>query len=186
MSKKNFLAVALLSALALPALAQTTSTASTTAGAQVGDVSTSTTLVLPAAPADSRTEVHQSGSLKTTGQAFLPGMSVSSGGFNCAGTSGVAIGVTGFAGSAGTTTEQNGCMALNAAVLYGQKGDAEMFNAVMCELPPVKAARKKLGYDCDTLKPIPKTNTSAAPAADKAVTADNTNDEVIRRRLSHQ
>jgi len=120
--------------------------------------------------------------LKTTGQAILPAFSVSSGGFNCSGTAGLAVGGTGFAVSGGTSKEMDGCLALNAAVLYGQKGDAQMFDAVMCELAPVKAARKKLGFDCDTLQPVQRP-VSAAPSSG-AVTADNTADPFIRARLS--
>lgn len=130
------------------------------ASAQLGDV-------IVNMPASSPVQgVRYSGdqTVRTTGQAFLPGMAVSSGGFNCGGTSGLAIGGTGFAVSGGTSKEMDGCLALNAAVLYGQKGDAKMFDAVMCELAPVKAAQRKLGFDCDTLQPIPAPVASAAPA----------------------
>lgn len=169
MFQKKLLAVALLGALAIPALAQTnsTSTGSGTGSASVGPITSSTantfntnvpgeTIARQVVSGGTNSTVEQNGSstVKTTGQAFLPGMSVSSGGFNCSGTSGLALGFTGGAISGGTTTEQPYCVALNAAVLYGQKGDLEMFESVMCELPAVKAARKKKGFDCDTLAPV--------------------------------
>lgn len=169
MSKKTLVALAI-AACALPALAQTnsTSTGTGTGQAAVGNVTSSTDLTFNSAaqPANTRSEVVYSGgthtveevtgkqTVKTTGQAFLPGMAVSSGGFNCSGTNGLAIGVTGVAASGGYTKEMPGCLALNAAVLYGQKGDAEMFEDVMCEIPAVAAVRKKKGFDCDTLAPM--------------------------------
>lgn len=169
MSKKTLVALAI-AACALPALAQTnsTSTGTGTGQAAVGNVTSSTDLTFNSAPVPAATtntqlvgggthntvENNGSATVKTTGQAFAPAMAVSSGGFNCTGTNGLGIGGTGFAVSGGMSKEMPGCLALNAAVLYGQKGDAEMFENIMCEIPAVAAARKKKGFDCETLAPM--------------------------------
>lgn len=185
--KKTITALAL--ALALPAFAQVGVESQSEAGAvsRVGDIAIGTTVNLPgSAPEQGVTyrggyTIGGKQTIKTTGQAFLPGMAVSSGGFNCGGTDGFAIGLTGGSASAGRAKEMAGCLTLNAAVLYGQKGDVDMFEALMCELEPVKAAQKKRGFDCETLQPIPKP-VAASPAAGP-VTASTTTDPYIAARI---
>lgn len=185
--KKTIIALAL--ALSLPAFAQVGADSQSRAGAtaSLGSVNSSTTVNLPGSSPTQGVmygggyDISGTQTVKSTGQAIAPNLMVSSGGFNCAGTTSAALGLPGFAASGGTTAELAGCLTLNAALLYGQRGDAPMFEAIMCELAPVKAAQKKRGFDCDTLAPIAKP-VAAAPSAGP-VTAATTSDPYIAARI---
>lgn len=99
-------------------------------------------------PTVSQAEVHQSGGVKTVGQAFLPGMAVASGSFNCGATGGVAVGAMGGAVSIGGAKSLSDCVSLNLMNFAALSKDEELYVALLCGMAAGKEAMDKLKRPC--------------------------------------
>ncbi len=152
--KFGLLAIALFASFG--AAAQSTSNSSTTASAQTAPVANTNNIIFPnSTPSVAGTVlqpgqsfVEQSGSVKTTGQAFLPGMSVASGSFNCGATGGLAIGGQGFSVSAGGAKSLKDCVALNLMNFASLSKDEELYVALLCTMDVGKEAMTALKRPC--------------------------------------
>ncbi len=125
---------------------QVDSQSGATAIAQGGNV------VLPAQPAATvaRQDVKQSGSLATTGQAFLGGAAVASGSFNCGATGGVSAGWVGGAFSAQGAKSLKSCVLLN--IIAMAEKDPELAVAALCVMDEGKEVMAEAGRQCPSEK----------------------------------
>jgi hypothetical protein len=144
-----------------------------------------------AAGADGVQEVRYGGkqTVKTTGMAYMPGMAVASGGFNCGATGGAAVGGSGFSLGFGGAKSLDECVKLNLLNFAGLAGDNALYEAVWCTIPAGKAAYAEQGKECPSVvreqeraRAQAAITGQAAPAG--GVTASNTNDPFIRNRLT--
>lgn len=152
--KFGLLAIALFASFG--AAAQSTSNSSTTASATTSPVANTNninfagstpslagTVLLPG-----QNNVDQSGSVKTTGQAFLPGMAVASGSFNCGATGGLAAGGQGFSLAIGGAKSLKDCVALNLMNFASLSKDEELYIALLCTMDVGKEAMTNLKRPC--------------------------------------
>jgi hypothetical protein len=151
--KFGLLAIALSASFAAAADTNATSTGQATAIAQTAPIVIQTGANpngagTAANPLVERTEVTQRGGLKTTGQAFLPGMAVASGSFNCGATGGVAVGAMGGAISIGGAKSLSDCVAMNLMNFAAIAKDDELYVALLCGMDAGKAAMESLRRPC--------------------------------------
>jgi hypothetical protein len=101
--------------------------------------------------------------IDTTGVAYMPGMAVSSGGFNCAATGGVAVGVPGGALAVGGAKSLDDCVKMNLMNFAILAKDPELYEGIICTMPAAKEAYAEIGRKCPSekragvqAKPMPK------------------------------
>lgn len=95
-------------------------------------------------------DINYSGSYtaKTTGQVFLPGNAVASGGFNCGATSSLGAGVPGVSLGGSTAKSLKACVMMNLMNFAIIAKDKDMYESALCSMDEGREVMAEAGALC--------------------------------------